>query len=152
MLDPRVVDRILETGDYWDDEFDFSQKQLVLTNEAREWFANSLGIKNVDSSFVDLYSFYIGGFGPCELAPPLYTLEEVLESYKSPFWLEDCAGIEKRYLQISSIEGEHSLFFDKYTDQVFSVKWSEMNKLISGELIPRFKSFDDFLLWYFCVE
>ena len=152
MLDSRVVDKILETGDYWESEFDFSKNELVLTSEARKWFVESLGIKNVDSSFVDLYSFYVGGRGPCELAAPLYTLDEVVENYKSPFWGGDCTGIEKRYLQISSIEGEHSLFFDKDTDQVFSVDWSEMKKFNSGELTPKFKNFDDFLLWYFCVE
>ena len=152
MLDPRVVEKIIETGDYWEDEFDFEKKELVLTRKAREWFSEVLGIKNIDSSFVDLYSFYVGGCGPCELAPSLYTLEEVLESYKLPLWAKDYPGFEKRYLQLSSIEGDHSLFFDKNTDYVFGVESGEIGRLVAGEIAPKFKSFDGFLLWYFSIE
>jgi hypothetical protein len=87
-----------------------------------------------------------------EEADLLYGLDEIYEDYKNPFWADKYPNITDRYLQISSIEGEHSYFYDKETDAVYSVDWGEMDDLIAGKLEPQWKSFYDFLEWYYCED
>ncbi len=149
MLSQKVINKILEDGFYFDDEFDFDKNDVVLTKESREWFRNELGLKNIDSAFVDFYSFCVGGCGSRTDADCLYTLEEILEDYKNPFWEEQYPNIQDRYLRISSIEGEGSYFYDKETDAVYDVDWNQMDDLVSGKLKPQWKSFYDFLEWYY---
>ena len=79
----------------------------------------------------------------------LYGLKEILEDYKDPFWGEKYPGIEKKYLQFTSIEGEGSYFYDKQTDAVYDVDWNQMDDFMQGKLKPWFNSFYDFLEWYY---
>ena len=109
MLSQKVINKILEDGFYFDDEFDFEKNDVVLTKESREWFKDKLGLKNIDSVFVDFYSFVIGPMGR---GGQLYDLEQIIEDHKNPFWGEQYPNIQDRYLRISSIEGEHSYFYD----------------------------------------
>ena len=60
--------------------------------------------------------------------------------------------IGKRYLQLSSIEGEYSYFYDKETDALYGVDWGEMDDFMAGKLKPLFTSFYDFLEWYYSEE
>jgi hypothetical protein len=55
-------------------------------------------------------------------------------------------------LQISSIEGEGSYFYDKKTDAVYDVDWGDMDDFMAGRLKPIFTSFYDFLEWYYSEE
>ncbi len=149
MLSQRVINKILEIGFYFDDEFDFEKNEIILTQESREWFKENLGLKYLDSAFVDYFSFAIGGNGKGD---ELYGLEEILEDYKQPYWGDKYPGIQKRYLQLSSIEGEYSYFYDKETDALYGVDWGEMEDFINGKLKPLFTSFYDFLEWYYSEE
>ncbi len=149
MLSQKVVNKILEDGLYFDDEFDFEKNEVVLTKESREWFNREFGIKNTDSAFVDFYSFVIG---PSGNGGQLFDLEQIVEDYQNPFWIEQYPNLTERYLQISSIEGEGSYFYDKDTDAVYDVDWGEMDDFVAGNLEPKWKSFYDFLEWYYSED
>ncbi|MEV9615627.1 hypothetical protein [Aliarcobacter butzleri] len=60
-LSKKVINGILDIGFYFDEEFDYDKKEVVLTLESRQWFKNNLGLKNLDSAFVEFYSFAVGG-------------------------------------------------------------------------------------------
>ncbi len=150
MLSQKVINKVLEIGFYFDDEFDFERNEVVLSQKSREWFRDNLGLKYIDSAFVDYFSFAIGGNGKGD---ELYGLDEIIENYKKPFYLwEQYPEIGKRYLQISSIEGEGSYFYDKETDYLYGVDWGEMDDFMVGKLKPLFTSFYDFLEWYYSEE
>ncbi len=149
-LSKKVIDKILESGLYFNDEFDSDKKELLLTQESRKWFEDNLAIKNLDSAFVDYYSFAVGGCGSNSKADCLFTLQQVIESAKNPFHRK-YSQIGKRYLQLSSIEGEYSYFYDNETDYLYGIDWSEMEDFfVKGKLkAPLFTSFYDFLEWYY---
>ena len=82
----------------------------------------------------------------------MYDLEEILQNYNQPFWGQKYPGIEQRYLQLSSIEGEYSYFYDKETDALYGVDWKDMDDFIAGKHTPLFTSFYDFLEWYYSED
>lgn len=94
----------------------------------------------------------------------LFTLDQILENYKSQNWItllpekvknefkEKYPNAGERYLQITSIEGGRSYFYDKETDYVYNVDWGEEENMITGKLKPWFTSFYDFLEWYYSEE
>lgn len=82
----------------------------------------------------------------------LFSLDEIYENYKNPFWENEYPNITERYLQLSSIEGEYSYFYDKKTDALYGVDWAEMDDFIAGKLKPLFTTFYDFLEWYYEEE
>ncbi len=150
MLSRKVIDKILQSGIYFDNEFNYETKSLDITEKTRTWFKKNLGIKNTNSAFVEFYSFVISPIGK---GGQLFDLEEILESYQNPHPLyAKYPQIGKRYLQISSAEGEHSYFYDKETDAVYSVDWSQLDDLNAGKLKPMFNSFYDFLEWYYSED
>ena len=150
MLPKKVIKKILDDGFYFEDNFDSEKNDLIITQKLREWFNEELGLKKIDSSFVDFYSFVISPLGK---GGQLFDLEEILENYHTPHPLyAQYPQIGKRYLQISSPEGEHSYFYDKETDAVYSVDWSQLDDLNAGKLKPMFNSFYDFLEWYYDEE
>ena len=125
-------------------------KSIIWTQEQAKEKLNELGVKP-NSTFFELYlnSFY----DPDNIKlDQLYGLSEIYEDYKNPFWADKYPNITDRYLQISSIEGEHSYFYDKETDAVYSVDWGEMDDFMAGKLEPQWKSFYDFLEWYYCED
>jgi hypothetical protein len=150
MLSKRVIKKILEIGFYFDDDFDFEKEVVVITPKSKKWFHDNLGIKKLNSAFIDFYSFCVGGCGPNSKADCLFTLEEILENAKAPFHSK-YSQIGKRYLQLSSIEGEYSYFYDTETDYIYGIYWNEMDDFfVKGKLSkPLFTSFYDFLEWYY---
>ena len=91
----------------------------------------------------------------------LLSLEQILENYNDPsFWWDDIdddikkqyPDAAKRYLPISTQEGEGGLYYDTKTDSVYDVDWGEEEDMISGKLKPMFNSFYDFLEWYYGDE
>ncbi len=160
-LSQKVIDAILKSGFYFEDEFDFDKNEVVLTEQSKQWFKDNLGVEHLDSAFVEFYSFAIGGMGQGE---ELYNLEQIMDDLKQQNWLnlfDDEMTIRikakypdagKRYLQFTSIEGQGSYFYDVQTDYVYDVNWGEEEAMITGELKPWFKSFYDFLEWYYDVD
>ncbi len=88
----------------------------------------------------------------------LYSLEQILEDYENEYWINRCElkgkypEASKRYLQITSIEGGGSYFYDKERDYVYDVDWGEEEAMLTGKLEPWFTSFYDFLEWYYSEE
>ena len=124
-------------------------KQYIITKSEASDKLDEMGI-NKNSTLYKYYSNYIGvDSSNRKSADLLSTLEEIYEDYKNPFWQEQYPNIQDRYLRISSIEGEHSYFYDKETDAVYDVDWNQMDDLVSGKLKPQWKSFYDFLEWYY---
>ncbi len=105
-----------------------------------------LGI-DLESAFYDFFSH--AGFPPLGKGEELYTFEQIIEEAKSGFHSDEYPEIGKRYLQITSIEGEGSYFYDKETDAVYDVDWGEEADMVSGKKEPWFNSFYDFLEWYY---
>jgi len=105
-----------------------------------------LGI-NKGTLFYELYINY--RYFPLGKGSELSTLDQVVEDAESGFHSDEYPEIGKRYLQISSIEGEGSYFYDKETDAVYDVHWGEEEDMISGRKEPWFHSFYDFLEWYY---
>ena len=132
-----------------------SQKYLddliITKNEA----CNALNILKVskNTTFYEFYSTFIGiDSSEQEDAELIHSLDEIYANYKQPFWSDKYPNIQERYLRISSIEGQGSYFYDKETDALYDVHWSEMDDLMAGELEPLFTSFYDFLEWYYSEE
>ncbi len=127
---------------------DFESMFSILTLKEAADILDKMRIKK-DTTFYNYYlNFLPSGAhfrGDSDL---LYDLDEIYEDYKQPFWSR-YKEIGERYLQLSSIEGEWSYFYDKETDAVYGVDWSEMDDFINGKLEPLFNSFYDFLEWYY---
>ena len=136
------LERFLEQG--------YSKKyldEMIFTkNEAIEAL-KALGI-NANTSFYEFYCRFKGVFDSTK-GDELYTLDQIIEDAKSGFHSDKYPEIGKRYLQITSIEGEGSYFYDKETDAVYDVNWGEEADMISGKKEPWFNSFYDFLEWYY---
>lgn len=123
--------------------------ELIITiNEANK-VLDKMNI-NKNTAFYEFYNTYIGiDSSEQEDADLMYSLDEIYENYKQPFWSDKYPNIQKKYLRISSIEGQGSYFYDKETDAVYDVDWSQMDDLMAGKLEPLFNSFYDFLEWYY---
>jgi len=122
----------------------------IISQEDANNTLRKLGIKE-DTIF---YEFYLnfGDEASAYRIELLYSLGEIIENHKTPFWGDKYPGIEKRYLILSSIEGEYSYFYDKETDALYGVDWGEMDDFMAGKLDPLFTSFYDFLEWYYSEE
>ena len=126
---------------------------FLATQEDRKKVLKELGIDDLNT----FYYYYLNGYEDPEnmqeefYSESLYGLEQILEDYKNPFW-KRYPQIGTRYLQLSSIEGEWSYFYDKETDALYGVDWGEMDDFMAGELDPLFTSFYDFLEWYYSEE
>lgn len=137
----KLIDDYIEIGYDLNDIESF----IVTRYDARN-VMNGLGI-NQDSAF---YEYYLDGYENPSSGEkvPLYGLQEILDEAKDPYW-KQYAQIGKRYLQLSSIEGEWSYFYDRDTDAVYGVDWGEMDDFAEEKLSPLFDSFNDFLVSYY---
>ena len=125
--------------------------KILTIYEAQEALSE-LSINNT-SIFYEFYITYIGiDSSEQENADLMFSLKEIYENYKNPFWENEYPNITERYLQLSSIEGEYSYFYDKKTDALYGVDWAEMDDFIAGKLKPLFTTFYDFLEWYYEEE
>ncbi len=124
------------------------KKMIIIKDDAR----NILNQLNINQN-ISFYEYYLNW---CDepmayRSESLYGLSEILENQKDSYWSR-YTEIGKRYLQLSSIEGEYSYFYDKETDALYGVDWGEMDDFIAGKLKPLFTSFYDFLEWYYSNE
>ncbi|MZR62376.1 hypothetical protein [Alcanivorax sp. DP30] len=128
---------------------DYVRSIVWTAQEARE-ILDFLGVSK-DSA---MYHFYQNAFDYPKLncEDNIFGLSQIRDDYIDPFWKGEFGRLEKRYLLISSPEGEHSFFYDKETDSVSGVDWDDMSLLVGGVIRPEFQSFYDFLEWYYGVE
>ena len=120
---------------------------MIITKKEATEALETLGI-NPKTSFYDFYARFKGVFDSAK-GEEIYALDEIIEEAESGFHSIEYPEIGKRYLQITSIEGEGSYFYDKETDAVYNVNWGEEADMISGKKKPWFTSFYDFLEWYY---
>lgn len=137
--------KMLEQGVYSEEEINSLFDEESNQQEVINVFTN-LGI-NTATSFSEFYKEI--GFPPVGKGEELYTLDQIVENAESGFHSDEHPEVGKRYLRISSIEGEGSYFYDKETDAVYDVNWGEEADMISGKKEPWFNSFYDFLEWYY---
>jgi len=125
---------------------------LILTQDKAKKVLDELNVNKVKNQI--FYEFYLSRSSEPDnnYKDLLYGLSEIYENYKNSFWKDQYPNLTDRYLQISSIEGEGSYFYDKETDAVYDVNWNEMNNFVEGNLKPMFSSFYDFLEWYYSDE
>ncbi len=133
----------------------YSQEYLdgiIITRDEAIHTLNMLSINN-NTAFYEFYSKFTGiDSSEREDADLMYAIDEIYEDYKNPFWSDKYPNIGQKYLQLSSIEGEYSYFYDKETDALYGVDWSDMDDFMAGKLKPLFTSFYDFLEWYYSEE
>jgi len=142
MLPTNVFEKLKANLNWcFDGVFSIDENKFIVTSDDKKYFEEEVGVKSRDSAFVDFYTaMAIPVVGKGE---ELLTLERIIE-------LNEVQNDEaKRYLQISSIEGEGSYFFDKESDAVFDVSWGDEEDLKCGKLTPLYDSFYDFLEWYY---
>jgi len=139
-----LVENIKEfRGVYGDDYVD----SIIWCQEDAKKVISHLGIDHHSTfSFFYLHAFELPEAFRSE---ELYGLSEIFEDFKDSFWEGRYTEINSRYIQLSSIEGEFSYFYDKKTDAVYGVDWIDMNSFIKGELPSLFPTFFIFLEWYF---
>jgi hypothetical protein len=105
-----------------------------------------LGVPKVS----DFYEFYSRTrFMPVGEGEELNTLDGIIEHKESGFHEEDCPGIYDRFLQLSSIEGEGSYFYEIETGIVYDADWGEEKAMMLGTLEKKWPSFYAFLEWYY---
>ena len=125
-------------------ERDYSK--TVITQEQAESALEKLGIGS-DSVFYQVMKRV--RFFPLGAGEELNTLDQIIRYAKNSFWGDDYPGFSDKYLELSSIEGEGSYFYERATDCVYDVGWSDMDSLIEGKLAPTWNKFSDFIEWYY---
>jgi len=152
--------KMIEQGLYSNVEINKIFSDFNFSDEINKIF-QLLNIKQ-DISFYDFYSQV--GFPKIGNGEELFTLDQILENYQSQNWItllsdnnkkifqEKYPNAGKKYLQITSIEGGGSYFYDKETDYVYDIDYGQEENMVSKKLEPLFTSFYDFLEWYYSEE
>jgi hypothetical protein len=104
----------------------------IYTKQQAEEKLNKIGLSS-SSLFYKFFSTY--RFFPIGNGEELYNL--------------NLMQAEEGYLQLSSPEGEGSYFYQISTDAVFDVGWGDKESLVSGNLDPKWTTFQEFLSWYY---
>ncbi len=125
-------------------EIDFGAR--VHVQEQAEAALQKLGVSS-KSLFFYVHSQY--RFFPRGAGEELLELTAIVDIANSGYWEEEFPAFSKRFLQLSSIEGEGSYFIEISTGHVFDVLWGEMEELVSGHLKPKWQSYECFLVWYY---
>ena len=158
MLPDNAKSKLLKHSNLCYEEYIDAKGIKSPSEEDEQWFKKTFGIVP-KSSFIDFYS--VVAFPPIGKTNELLSLEQILEYYNDPsFWWDDIdddikkqyPDAPKRYLQISTQEGEGGLYYDTKTDAVYDVNWGEEEDMITGKLKPMFNSFYDFLEWYYSED
>lgn len=130
---------------YLDNGFTLEElENKVLTIEDSENMLKRLGVKK-DSVFYGFVS-KTGYIPQGEFSWEIYSLEEVYENKINSFWKEEYPNLSDRFLQLTSIEGAGSLFYDIEKDNIFDVGFNDMDNLINGTLKSKWESFEDYLI------
>ena len=124
-------------------DLDFYNRERFLTQDDVSKILEKNNV-NENSAFYDFFVKYFelpNGKGE--------DLDSIPVILSNDYWSDEYPEIGERYLQLTSIEGEGSYFYDKETDAVYDVNWGEEEEMISGKMQPWFTSFYDFLEWYY---
>ena len=81
----------------------------------------------------------------------LYSLDQIIDEKESQFHEDEYPGIYDRFLQLSSIEGEGSYFYEIATDIVYDTNWGDEECMMNGKLEKKWFSFLNFIEWYYSI-
>ena len=126
---------------------------------ARAQVIATLQTLGVDASpaFVDFFAEYEGPFSSgvtahqlCSLTDPGDMNTAIVEATRLA---REAHGFATRFLVISDFVGGSVLVYDTRDDHVFNVDFEGGKELLhEGRLAPQFKTFKEFLDWYFAGE
>lgn len=125
-------------------EIDYSK--VVTNQDQASSILGELGIEE-NSLFFQIYK-QVRNF-PLGRGEELNTLDQIVNSSKNSFWDDDFPGFSKKYLELSSIEGEGSYFYELSTGKVYDVDWGDIDDFVSGNIQAKWNTFSDFLEWYY---
>lgn len=158
------IQSLKESG-YTDDEIEYLKH-----------FFNKKGCENILHELnvhknVAFFEYYSNDHNPPDysIAEDLFGLDQIYEQTHKYNWLnfrlaqyddeetveyrnniiKTCPNAADRYLQLTSIEGGGSYFYDVETDYVYDVDWGKELDMVTGKLKPWFTSSYDFLEWYY---
>jgi hypothetical protein len=120
--------------------------QMVITAEQARVAIKRAGLD--ESSLFGKIMVTYRGFPPGN-GSELYALDEVLACADGGFWDDEYPGFSQRFLQLSSIEGQGSYFYEIATGAVYDAGWEQMAALTSGTLRAAWVSYEAFLVWYY---
>ena len=115
-------------------------------------FLKNLGVDQ-NTGFFDVCKY--GGWLPVSDRARLYGLGQIMQSLEKGWGL---AGLENpelekelmsKFIQLDSIEGEKSFYYEVETDFVYLCHWGEEKSMISHDKSPDFRTSYDFLNWCF---
>ncbi len=123
---------------------DFST--MVITQEQANVALAKLKIDSSSDFYLAMKWFR--GF-PLGKGGELHTLDQILESVKRAYWDDEYPGFSNKFLELSSIEGESSYFYERESGNVYDVNWKDMGSLLAGKIKPQWRDFGTFLDWYY---
>ncbi len=128
-------------------QFCYSEK-LDETAEDVKWFQENLGIKKSDSAFITFFSAV--AFPPCGNGAELLPLENILENAAIDQEDEELPeSIGKKFLRLTSFEGEGAYYINSETDQVYDVPWGAEVDLVKNQHPELASNFGEFLEKYY---
>lgn len=130
---------------YLDNGFTFEElENKVLTIEDSIKMLKKLGVKedSVFYAFVSKMGFIPQGDFSWEVC----SLEEIYENKIYSIWNKEYPNLTDRFLQLTSTEGEGSVFYDIEKDNIYDVSFNDMGNLINGTLKSEWDSFEDYLI------
>lgn len=130
---------------YLDNGFTFEElENRVLTIEDSEKMLKKLGVKenSVFYSFVSKMGYVPQGNFSWEIN----SLEDIYENKINSFLSKEYPNLTDRFLQLTSAEGEGSIFYDIEKDNVFDVSFRDIDNLLNGILKSDWESFEDYLI------
>ena len=121
-------------------------EEFIVTNEDSKWFNESLGVEDLNSSFISYYT--VVAFPPVGNGSELLTLESIIENIEYDK-KELPNGIGTRFIRITSFEGEGAYYYDNQTDKLYDTDWGNEEDMIKGRHQALAESFYDFLKKYY---
>jgi hypothetical protein len=122
-----------------------ADRKSVITKEQARAALCKLGISE-ESSFFQVMAnarlFPLGRFDE------LNTLDQICGLATDSYWNDEYPGFSSRFLELSS-PGEGGYLFEKATGHVFDLDQGPMDALMAGVLTPKWRTYSEFLDWYY---
>lgn len=120
--------------------------KFEVTKEDKDWFQENFEISDPNSAFISFYT--IVAFPPAGNGAELLPLELIIENAVRD--TEDLPKrVGKRFIRLTSFEGEGAYYFDVESDKVYDARWGEESDMVEGHLKAFAASFFSFLQSYY---
>ncbi|WP_157297593.1 MULTISPECIES: SMI1/KNR4 family protein [Photorhabdus] len=110
-------------------------------------------IDTIHSLDIDLSSEFSSFYQEiyCDLISPkpiadLLDIDDIKEQF---YYVKDRYDLPDEYIPLTSDESEGMYLFNKKNGSVYDFNLSEYDTFMKGKISPRWKTFNDFLIWYF---